>query len=144
MEFVSRLEEKSDRVLDVAVAELRRAGLKHYQQERPEVPRERMSALLTVTMQCLTERRAEPIIEFADRIGRERHAAGYDLFEVQIALNVLEEALWQQVLTTVGQDAVPRVLGLISAIIGMAKDALAQTYVALAAAQPDAAVTAAS
>lgn len=135
MEFIERIEEKADHVLDSAVAELKRARLKHYQRERAEVPRERLSNFLSLTIRCLKERRAEPIIEYADRIGRERHAAGYDLSEVQISLNVLEEALWQQVMATVGQEAVPRVLGLISSIFGMAKDALARTYVALVASE---------
>ena len=135
MEFVARLEEKADHVLDTAFAELKRAGLEHYQRERPEVSRERLSALMNLTFRSLKERRAEPVIEYADRIARERHAAGYDLFEVQVALNVLEEALWQQVLATVSQDAAPRVLGLISTILGMVKDALARTYVTLVAEQ---------
>jgi hypothetical protein len=135
MEFVTRLEEKADHVLDSALAELKQAGLEHYQRERPEVSRERLSALMNLMFRCLKERRAEPVIEYADRIARERHAAGYDLFEVQVALNVLEEALWKQVLATVAQDAAPRVLGLISSILGMVKDELARTYVKLVAGQ---------
>ena len=133
MEFVDRLEEKAEHILDATVAELRRASLEHYQRESPEIARERLSTLLRLTMRCLRERRAEPIIEYADRIGHERHAAGYDLFEVQIALNVLEEALWQRVLATVGPEDVARALGLVSSILGMGKDALARTYVALVA-----------
>jgi DNA-binding phage protein len=72
------------------------------------------------------------MIEHAEQIARERHAAGYDLFEVQTAINVIEEALWKRILSSVEPDELAHALGMVNAIFGMSKDVLARTYVSLA------------
>jgi hypothetical protein len=72
------------------------------------------------------------MIEHAEHIARERHAAGYDLFEVQTAINVIEEALWKRILSSVEPNELAHALGMVNAIFGMAKDVLARTYVSLA------------
>jgi hypothetical protein len=51
---------------------------------------------------------------------------------VQTAINVLEEALWKRILSSVGPEDVAHSLGLTNAILSMAKDTLARTYVSLA------------
>lgn len=132
MEFLELLREKADDVVRDALAELRQARLEHYEGEGAQVARERLSLLLELTLSCLEARQAEPMIECATRIGRERFEAGYGLLEVQTAFNTLEEALWKRILSSVSKEDFPHALGLTSAILGMGKDALARTYVSLA------------
>ena len=58
----------------------------------------------------------------------------YDLLEVQTSANVMEEALWRRIPSLVAPAEVPRALGLVSSLFSAAgKDALARTYVSLAA-----------
>jgi hypothetical protein len=119
-------------LVNEAVTELRHARLKHYIADGEEITRERVGRFIERAMECFAARRAQPMVEHAENIARERHAAGYDLFEVQTAINVIEEALWKRVLSSVEPDELAHALGMVNAIFGMSKDVLARTYVSLA------------
>lgn len=121
-----------DDLVNEAVTELGHARLQHYIADGDEVTRERVTKFIEKAMECFGSRRAEPMVEHAEQIARERHAAGYDLFEVQTAINVIEEALWKRVLSSVEPDELAHALGMVNAIFGMSKDVLARTYVSLA------------
>jgi hypothetical protein len=115
-----------------ALTELGHARLRHYMDDGEDMTRERVTRFIDRVLECLEQRRAEPIVEHAERIARERHASGYDLFEVQTALNVIEEALWKRVLASVDPEELAHALGMVNAIFHTAKDILARTYVSLA------------
>ena len=132
LELVDLLREKSDDLVSGAVTELHRAHLEHYEEEGLDAASERVAVLFDRTLTCLETGRAEPIIDWAARVGRQRFAAGYDLFEVQTAINVVEEAIWRRVLSSVGPGDLAHALGLAGALLGMAKDKLAREYVSLA------------
>ena len=119
-------------LVDEAVTELRHARLQHYIADGEEITRERVGKFIDHALECFSLRRAEPMIEHAEHIARERHAAGYDLFEVQTAINVIEEALWKRILSSVQPEELAHALGMVNAIFGMSKDVLARTYVSLA------------
>jgi hypothetical protein len=119
-------------LVNEAVTELRHARLQHYVADGEEITRERVATFIDRALQCISLHRAEPIIEHAERIARERYASGYDLFEVQTSINVIEEALWKRILSSVGPEELAHALGMVNAIFGMSKDVLARTYVALA------------
>jgi hypothetical protein len=133
MELAELLREVADDLVNDVLAQVQQARLAHYEAEGVPAARARLSALLDETLRCLEEGRADPIIEWATRVGRERFSAGYDLFEVQTSINVLEEALWRRVLSSLGPEELAHALGLVNAILGMAKDKIARTYVALSA-----------
>jgi hypothetical protein len=132
MNLTELVRENADDLVSGAVAELHQARLRHYEEEGIDAAHERLTTLLDQTLRCLEAHRADPIIDWATRIGHDRFAAGYDLFEVQTAINVLEEALWKRILSSVGPEDLAHALGLINAILSMAKDTLARTYVSLA------------
>ena len=119
-------------LVNEAVTELRHARLQHYIADGEEITRERVARFIDRALECISLHRAEPVIEHAERIARERYASGYDLFEVQTAINVIEEALWKRILSSVGPNELAHALGMVNAIFGMSKDVLARTYVALA------------
>lgn len=133
MELTELLQERSDDLVAEAMAELRQAHLKHYEAEGLSTVRERLATLLDLTLQCLTTGRADPMVDYTTRVAYDRFAGGYDLLEVQTAINVMEEALWKQILASVEPVEVAHALGLVSSILGMGKDALARAYVSLAA-----------
>ena len=132
MELSDLFRSWEDDLVNEAVTELRHARLKSYIADGEEITRERVTKFIEKAMECFSLRRAEPMIEHAERISRERHAAGYDLSEVQTAINVIEEALWKRILSSVEPDELAHALGMVNAIFGMSKDVLARTYVSLA------------
>ena len=67
-----------------------------------------------------------------DSAGQERFAAGFDVSEVQHAFNVLESAMWRQVVPAEAPEDLAESVGLLSTVFGIAKDALARRYVTLA------------
>jgi hypothetical protein len=72
------------------------------------------------------------MIAHAEGIARERFEAGFDLWEVQTAFNVLEEAIWVRILKELAPTDFAEALGIISTVLGVGKDTLARRYVSLA------------
>lgn len=132
MELSELFRSWEDDLVNEAVTELRHARLQHYIADGEEITRERVARFIERAMECFASRRAQPMVEHAEHIARERFAAGYDLFEVQTAINVIEEALWKRILSSVEPTELAHALGMVNAIFGMSKDVLARTYVSLA------------
>jgi hypothetical protein len=72
------------------------------------------------------------MIDHSGTVARERFSAGYDLWEVQTAFNVLEEIIWQRILRELPPAEYAEALGLVSTVLGTGKDTLARVYVTLA------------
>ena len=83
-------------------------------------------------VECVDRRDLGPMIAYAERIAEERYVAGYDLSEVQVALNSLEEATWSYALARLEATQLADALTLVSTVLGAAKDAFARRYVLLA------------
>jgi methylmalonyl-CoA decarboxylase len=132
METSAVLASAEDRVVDEAVAALERRDQARHHASDPEQRRHHLRQLFRLVLRCVNEGRTEPIITPSERIAADRFVAGVDIAEVQGAFNVLQEALWHQVAGALAGDQRIEALGLVNAIIGAGKDALARTYVALA------------
>jgi len=111
---------------------IRRAHLRNYEKEGAEHIHQRLKALYVLTVRAVKERNLGPMVAHADTIARERFNAGYDLWEVQTAFNVLEEAIWSCVLKELPPAEYAEALGLVSTVLGTGKDTLARRYVTLA------------
>jgi hypothetical protein len=132
MNIVDRLQAQSATLVDEAVAAVARAGLHHYQTSGEELTREHLSELLDLVITCLRTKQLTPILEHADEVAKERYDSGFDLEEVQIAFNVLEEAAWLHLVHEAPTDELAEDLGLVATVLGAGKDQLARTYVTLA------------
>lgn len=73
------------------------------------------------------------MVQYTERIARQRYLTGFELFEVQTAFNVLEEVIWKRIISQMNPNDVAEAIRLVSTILGAGKDTLARTYVALAA-----------
>jgi len=122
----------ADVILVKAVEKAERAHLKHYEESGAAVLRQRLKALLDLTVQAVKERNATQMVRHAEKIARERFVSGYDLSEVQTAFNVLEETMWRLILREMEPRDYAEALGLVSSALGTGKDALARAYVSLA------------
>jgi hypothetical protein len=119
-------------ILRTSTETMRKSHLRHYEEAGEEHVHQRLKALLTLTLRGIKERNLGPMVAHAGTIAVERFNAGYDLWEVQTAFNVLEEVLWQRILSGLPADQYAEALGLVSTVLGAGKDALARSYVSLA------------
>ena len=124
--------DQGDSILAQATHAVTRAALPHYPTSSPDTVRDRLSRLLQLTGEAVNRRNLGPILKYAQQLGEERFQAGYPLHEVQTAINVLEEALWEHCVRLLPASELPEALGLCSTALGETKDVLARTYVSLA------------
>ena len=132
-EWAALLRERADALVAEALTMMTEARLEHYDAAGLPTVRQRLARMLSVALACLEAGEADEIIAYMTQIGRERFSAGYDLLEVQTSANVMEETLWRRIPSLVPPAEVPRALGLVSSLFSAGKDALARTYVSLAA-----------
>ena len=98
----------------------------------PDGRRREVRQLFRLVLRCVRAGRAKPIIRPSEQIAAHCYAAGIDLAEVQRSLTVLAEVLWHQLADALAGEQMVQALGLLTAITGAGKDAIARTYVALA------------
>jgi len=108
-----------------------RAGLKHYSYGGPETTRNKMDSLYNQITQSVKEKNLIPIVSHIEKIAEARFQSGFELQEVQTAVNVLEEGIWKQILSDMPKEEQPKALSLVSSIIGSGKDTLARAYVTM-------------
>jgi hypothetical protein len=132
MDLYHFLHEHTNDIIAEAEQAIRRAHLKNYEKEGSAAVHQRLKALFVLTTRGVKERNLGPMINHSDTVARERFSAGYDLWEVQTAFNVLEEVLWQKILRELPAAEYAEALGLVSTVLGTGKDTLARVYVTLA------------
>jgi hypothetical protein len=105
----------------------------------PETAR-RLEVLFDELLAAVDREELTSIVAYAHGIAAQRYAAGYDLGEVQVAVNALEEAVWRRIFATRAPEELGESLRLVSTALGAAKDTLARTYVSLASSSAPAAI----
>ncbi|MES1248792.1 MAG: hypothetical protein ABUS54_14085 [Actinomycetota bacterium] len=96
----------------------------------------RLAALFDELVAAVDARDLTSIVDYARHLARARFSAGYDIAEVQVAINALEQAVWLRIFESAPKSLVGEALRVVSTVLGSAKDALAQEYVVLAKAGP--------
>ncbi len=126
------LHARSAEIIAEAEEAVKRAHLHNYEKSGTENLHQRLKALFVLTARAAKERNLGPMIAHAESIARERFESGFDLWEVQTAFNVLEEAIWVHILRELPTTEYAEALGLVSTVLGVGKDTLARRYVSLA------------
>ena len=119
-------------MIDEAVAALAQRDQADQQSPGPDGRRRDVRQLFRLVLRCLHAERAKPIIRPSEQIATHCYAAGIDLAEIQGAFDVLAEVLWRHLAGALADEQLVQALGLLNAIVGAGKDAMARTYVALA------------
>jgi len=132
MDLKELLKTQSKKILESAIQSLNCAHLKSYDQSSEGDNKQRLLDLLTLTQQCVVERKLLPMTEYAAQIAKERFNAGFNLHEVHTAFNVLEEEIWDRITNNVDPEKLGEALGLVSTVLGAGKEELALTYITLA------------
>ncbi|MBI5472280.1 MAG: hypothetical protein HY961_08035 [Ignavibacteriae bacterium] len=132
MNLYDLLHTHANEILNEAVEAIVRGRVKNYVVAGQEHTHARLKALLALTQRAVKEKNLLPMLAHAELIASQRHSAGFDLWEVQTAFNVLEEAIWKRIIKDLPPDQFAEALGLVSTVLGAGKDALARSYVSLA------------
>lgn len=132
MDLLDLLHRDGSAIVAEAGESLARSSLAHYSEAGQAVGQERLGRLFELTVQSIGDRNLVPIMDYMAEVADDRFHAGYAIREVQIAINVLEEAIWNTVVANTPPDELARSLGLVSTVLGAAKDSLARAYVSLA------------
>jgi hypothetical protein len=132
MELIAVLSEAKSEALDEAAGAVERSHLGHYGAAGVAELRCRLETLFDIVLYCLSSRRLDRVIKYAEQIAHDRFNAGFGIGEVQTAFNVFEESMWHHVVAGVPTAELAESLGLLTTVLGVGKDALARTYVSLA------------
>ncbi len=132
MELIKLLEKNSDKIITDAYKAVCKDKLKGYSKVGQERTKAKLTNLFKKVLQCVNRKELIPMLNYTEKIAKERYTSGYDLFEVQTAINSLEVAIWSVIFKSVKPENLAEYLGLISTVLGAGKDNLARTYVSLA------------
>jgi len=132
MDLIKLLESHTDKIITDAYNSVCKDKLKGYSKVGKEKTKAKLSDLFKKVLQCVKKKELIPMLSYTEKIAKERFASGYDLFEVQTAINSLEVAIWSIIFKEVKPEKLAEYLGLISTVLGAGKDNLARTYVSLA------------
>lgn len=132
MDILTLLEKNIDTVVDKSCAQISDVKLKGYTKSGATMTRQKLVNLYKKVIECAKKKELIPMLQYTEKIAKERYASGYDLHEVQTAINSLEENIWQIIFKNIKPAKLAESLGLVSSILGAGKDNLARNYVALA------------
>ena len=132
MNTAELLERERDHIVEAAVTAIRQTHLVHYERSGSDEVRRRVEILFDRLHEAVAHHDLHPMVEYASSLADTRFNAGFDLSEVQAAINAVEEAAWAAILASVPPEQLGESLGLVTTVLGEGKDALARTYVSLA------------
>jgi hypothetical protein len=122
-------------IINEAFYSLERSHLKHYDTSRADENWQRLAKLFDLTLNGVRTKSLVDIVNYSEKVAKERYESGFDLHEVHTAYNVLEESLWKIIVKEIAPSELPESLGLISTVLGTGKESLALAYVSLASKQ---------
>ena len=120
-------------IIDRATDTILAVRLGHYASLGKDEPRRHIEDLYARFLASVDCRHPSSMIEHARAIADARFAAGFGLHEVLTAINVIEEAVWLRLEAELPPAEFAAAIRLVSSVLGMGKDALATSYVELAA-----------
>lgn len=132
MNIQKLLEENIYDIVNEAFTSMKCVKLQGYDKDGDERTKEKLRMLYSTLIESVKTKSLIPMMNHAETIATERFASGYDLYEVQTAINELEEAIWKRIFKEIKPDELAEALGIVSTVLGAGKDTLARTYVSLA------------
>lgn len=130
--LIQLLKEKNNEVIVEATEALSRSHSSNNGSEKIEKIQQLLKKLYVLTLESIEEKNVAPMIEYVENIPRVRFSKGYDIYEVQLAFNILEETIWNRILGELSPIVFAKAIGIISTVLGIGKDTMARSYVSLA------------
>ena len=119
-------------VVDEAYSSLHRAHVSHYELAGEAFTRQALADLFGLVLTSVRTRNLAAMSTYSDEVAVERFNHGYDISEVQMAFNSLEDAMWRCVVSAEPPEDLAEAVGLLSTVLGYGKDAVARRYLSLA------------
>jgi hypothetical protein len=132
MSLLKFLQSDKIEIINEALSDLERSRLKHYAESNKETNEERLRNLYDILIKCVESKNLVEICDYCEELAEKRFNSGFDLYEVQSTINVLEEIIWKKIIKYLPTSEYERALGMITTILGAGKDSLACKYVSLA------------
>jgi hypothetical protein len=132
MDVAALLVTQEEEVVDEAFAALQRSHVTHYEAAGEAFTRRGLADLFRLVVTSIGDRDLAEMSVYAEKVAEQRFDQGFDISEVQMAFNALEEAMWRRVVDGTAPDDLAEAVGLLSTVLGFGKDALARKYVSLA------------
>jgi hypothetical protein len=126
------LSQARDEVLEEAFEALQHVSPAHYKSKGESFTRARLGELFDLVVATIASRELAPLSTRVEEIATERFGTGFDISEVQAAFNALELAMWRRLVASTPPEDLAESMGLLSTVMGFAKDALARRYISLA------------
>jgi hypothetical protein len=131
MTLLELIYNKPELILQESTNSLMRVQLPHYSKFRLEEIHKKYSNLLLALTKCIETQTCDDMIGYMDLISDERFASGFEVEEIQIALNIFEEALWKNIRKYVDPQVHYASKKMVTTIIDKAKEELLNEYVTL-------------
>jgi hypothetical protein len=132
MDLDALLLESEPEVLDEAYSALHGAHVAHYELAGETFTRQAIADLFGLVISAIRNRDLAAMSAYSEGIAVERFNHGYDISEVQMAFNSLEDAMWRRVVSSEPPGDLAEAIGLLSTVLGYGKDAVARKYLSLA------------
>src|SRR5665647_1726638 len=126
MDLDDLLLEAESGVVDEAYSALHRAHVTHYELAGEAFTRQALDSLFRLVLDAIRNR------DLAEGSALDRFNHGYDISEVQMAFNSLEDAMWRRAVSKATPGDLAKAVGLLSTVLGYGKDAVARKYLSLA------------
>jgi hypothetical protein len=132
MSLLKFLQSDKIEIINEALSDLERSRLKHYTESNKETNDERLRNFYDILIKCVESKSLVEICDYCEELANKRFNSGFDLYEVQSTINVLEEIIWKKIIKYLPPSEYERALGMITTVLGAGKDSLACKYVSLA------------
>lgn len=132
MELDKILLNNQTEIINEAFDSLQRSKLKHYNSSRADENWQRLATLFDLTLKAVKTKSLTEMVNYSEKVAKERYDSGFDLHEVHAAYNVLEESIWKTIIKESDQSKLAEYLGLVGTVLGTGKESLAVCYVSLA------------
>jgi hypothetical protein len=132
MSLLKFLQSDKIEIINEALSDLERSRLKHYTESNKETNEERLRNFYDILIKCVESISLVEICDYCEELANKRFNSGFDLYEVQSTINVLEEIIWKKIIKYLPPSEYERALGMITTVLGAGKDSLACKYVSLA------------
>ncbi len=126
MDILELLKDDENAIVAEALGAVR--WLEHYGRDGEALARERLRSLCRMVAGAIRTQDLEGLTAAAERIARERHAAGYSRLEVVEAFSAVEEAIWHRTLQRMPAGDRTWALGLVGTALEHAKGALSRAF----------------
>jgi len=129
MTLISILQENYYDLIEEADDHLHRVHLRHYCNSPGQKNSLRIKVFLDLLMGSISSKNLAALLDYTEKTAVERFETGFDLCEIQRAINGLEKAIWKKVVAHMKPEKHAQALEVVSTILGEAKDTLACRYV---------------